>query len=406
MFDLIIIGGGAAGFFTAIQLGEQNPGAKVLIVEKSGKFLSKVKVSGGGRCNITHACYDPMELVNFYPRGKKELLGPFYQFGPTQMFEWLEQNGLPLKVEEDNRVFPASNASQSVIDLYTQLCKKYGIQTRQRTSIEDFEKTEQGWELRLSNRETLMAKNLMIATGSSTAFWKLLEKKGIDMVQPVPSLFTFNTKAKLFSDLQGLSFPDVEVQILGSKFRESGPLLVTHWGVSGPAVLKLSAIAARELSKMDHKFKVELNLIGLSKKECLAELLDLKQDEAKKKVMNQRPFGLAKRAWARVVELLGIQNKNWADLNKKDLQGITDMLCAYQFEVKGKTTFKEEFVTAGGVDLKQINFTTMEHKEHSSLYFAGEVLNIDALTGGFNFQAAWTTAYLAASHIATKPLNK
>ncbi|MDW3648350.1 MAG: NAD(P)/FAD-dependent oxidoreductase [Bacteroidia bacterium] len=397
-YDLIIIGGGAAGFFTAIQCGERNPGMRILILEKSNKVLSKVRISGGGRCNVTHACFDPREMTAFYPRGNKELRGPFHRFLCGDMMAWLEDKGVETKIEEDGRVFPVSDNSETIIDCFQKACRDHGVQIKTSAIVEDFVKEGEDWVLR-SKGDIYRASRLMLATGSTPAIWDLMAKKGHTIIPPVPSLFTFNIKHPLLKDLPGLSMPEAGVKILQSKFRESGPLLITHWGLSGPGILKLSAWAARDLHQMNYKFEIEVDWSGKGRSFLEQEIQAMRNTQGKKMLSSLSPISMPKRLWHRMLELLSLKGKNYASLSKQDLNDLLDMLTACKFQVDGKSTFKDEFVTCGGVDTKEVHFKTMESKILPGLYLAGEVLNIDAVTGGFNFQAAWTESYIAAEAI-------
>ena len=400
---IIIIGGGAAGFFTAIRAAECDPGAQVIILEKSKDVLGKVKVSGGGRCNLTHACFIPRELSKFYPRGEKELLGPFNRFACGDTIDWFEKRGVSTKIEEDGRMFPTSDDSQTVIDCLWSAARKAGVKVYTNTPLKNIKAPTlagKTWAIE-TNHQTLHAHKLMLATGSSPSMWDLLAQLGHQIVPPVPSLFTFNIKDARLSDLLGVSVPLAEVQVEGQKLRSSGPLLITHWGLSGPAILKLSAWGARELAALNYRFIVRVNWI-MSKTESTREDLEaLKQEDGRKMVMANAQFGLANRLWKRLVQAAGIrEDKRWADLSKKEIQALSEELTQGRFQVNGKSTFKEEFVTAGGVDLKEVDFKTFESKLFPGLFFAGEVLNIDAITGGFNFQAAWTGGWIAGEAMA------
>lgn len=399
IYDLINIGGGAAGFFTAIQLAERKPGSKILILEKSNKVLSKLKVSGGGRCNVTHACFIPQEMVEHYPRGKKELLGPFHQFLCGDMMEWLGENGVETKIEEDGRIFPLSNNSQSIIDCFLNKCQKNDIEVKLSESLLDFEKGEDLFMIKTQNR-SYQAKNIMMATGSTPSMWKLLAKKGFDIIDPVPSLFTFNIKSPLLKDLMGLSVPMAEVMIEGLPYSDSGPLLITHWGLSGPAILKLSSWAARELHSKNYDFSIRVNWINQERKTVLEKINSIRSEKGNSGLKKNLICDLPKRLWERMLEQVSIRSKNYGDLSNLDIESLCDILCSCELSVKGKSTFKEEFVTCGGVDTKEINFKSMESKRIPGLYFAGEVINVDAITGGFNFQAAWTESFIAAKNMA------
>ncbi|OMP31878.1 NAD(P)/FAD-dependent oxidoreductase [Mangrovimonas sp. DI 80] len=406
-FDVIIIGGGAAGFFAAINIAEQNPALQICILEKNKEGLQKVKVSGGGRCNVTHAEFIPQELVLNYPRGEKELLGPFHQFMTGDTIEWFEKRGVELKIEEDGRMFPVSDSSQTIINCFLSEAETYGIEVlySQNVTSLDVEKSidgeMEGFKVQTKEMDFACDK-LLIATGSSVKFWKLLERLGHTVVAPVPSLFTFNIKDKRIADIPGVVALDVEVTVLDSYLRSEGPLLITHWGMSAPSILKLSAFGALELAEKNYQFQIEVNFIKQSFEDCLAMLKDLKQSLAKKTVYKLAQYELPKRLWQQLVLTANINpDTRWADLNKEQLDALASQLTKAVFEVDGKSTFKDEFVTAGGVDLKEVNFKTFESKLFPGLFFAGEVLNIDAVTGGFNFQNAWTGAYLASKAMSS-----
>lgn len=400
---IIIIGGGAAGFFAAIRAAECNPAAQVIILEKSKDVLGKVKVSGGGRCNLTHACFIPRELSKFYPRGEKELLGPFNRFACGDTIDWFDKRGVPTKVEEDGRMFPISDNSQTVIDCLWSAARKAGVKVYTNTPLKSLKPpspTRPTWAVE-TNSQTLHANKVMLSTGSAPSIWDLLANLGHHIVPPVPSLFTFNIKDPRLTDLLGVSVPVAEIQVEGQKLRSNGPLLITHWGLSGPAILKLSAWGARDLAALQYRFSIRVNWILGKLEGTREELEDLKTEDGRKQVMANPQFGLAARLWKRLVQAAGIQEeKRWADLSKKEMQKLAEELTQGRFQVNGKSTFKEEFVTAGGVDLKEVDFKTFESKLFPGLYFAGEVLNIDAITGGFNFQAAWTGGWIAGEAMA------
>lgn len=399
-FDLIVIGGGAAGFFTAINAAILNPDLSVALFEKGNQFLGKVKVSGGGRCNVTHACFEPKELVKFYPRGYRELLGPFHSFQPGDTFEWFQSRGVELKIEDDNRVFPESDNSQTIIDCFLSEAKKYGVELQLQTGAESFEQGEGGWKV-LTNRGEFSCKSLVVATGSSPQVWKQIGELGLTIVPAVPSLFTFNVKHPAFDGLMGVSLPNAEVRIPKGKLSASGPFLFTHWGFSGPAVLRLSAWGAEFLAKEQYNFDLLLNFLPNFDRDQLSDLIkDLRLELAKKNMGTHSQFGLPTKLWQGVVTYLGLSECKWADLNNKQAAALVQHLMEFPVKANGKSTFKEEFVTCGGVDLREIDFKTMECKKFPGLYFCGEVLNIDAITGGFNFQAAWTEAYIAAKAIS------
>ena len=396
LYDIIIVGGGAAGFFTAINAAENNPGLKILILERGKEVLSKVRVSGGGRCNVTHAEFIPAELVKKYPRGEKELRGPFHKFMTGDTIGWFEERGIELKTEEDGRMFPVTDSSQTIIDCFTRECKRLNIEVQKGHSLKNFKRLDDHWSLE-TNSGSFLTSNLMLATGSNSKIWNLLERMGHTIVAAVPSLFTFNIKDKRIEDLAGIA-SDAEVKILNENLESSGPLLITHWGMSGPAILKLSAWGARELNDLNYNFEISVNwLPGYSENEILEVLKEMKFSNSKQLVAKRAQFELPKRLWQSIVSASKIKPvTKWADLNKEQLIQLSIQLTSAVYKVEGKSTFKEEFVTAGGVDLKEVDFKTFESKLHKNLYFAGEILNIDAITGGFNFQNAWTGGYLAA----------
>ncbi|OHT46192.1 BaiN/RdsA family NAD(P)/FAD-dependent oxidoreductase [Flavobacterium tructae] len=398
-FDIIIVGGGAAGFFTAINIAEKNPKLKIAILERGKEVLSKVRVSGGGRCNVTHACFEPNELVKFYPRGEKELRGPFHQFCSGDTIEWFEKHGVELKIEEDGRMFPVSNSSQTIIDCFLRATEKLGIKVLTGQSVQSIFKKEDCWKIDTQN-ENFAAEKLVMATGSNPKIWEMLQTQGHAIVSPVPSLFTFNIKDPRIKELSGVA-AQVTVTVKDTKLESTGPLLITHWGMSGPAVLKLSAWGARILHDKNYQFTIFVNWLNDVDSEDAEKILkDLKQEHAKKAVSKKSPFDFPNRLWESLVLASEIQAETkWADLSKIQLQNLAVQLTKAKFQVNGKSTFKEEFVTAGGIDLKEINFKTMESKLHENLYFAGEIVNIDAITGGFNFQNAWTSGFILASSI-------
>lgn len=398
--DIIIVGGGAAGFFAAINIAEQNPKLKVAILERGKEGLQKVKISGGGRCNVTHAEFVPSELVLNYPRGEKELLGPFHQFMTGDTIEWFEKRGVELKIEDDGRMFPVSNSSQTIIDCFLNEAITHGVEVLYNHSVKSINKEEQLWKLETSQGD-FSAEKLLIATGSNPKIWQLLEDLGHSLSQPVPSLFTFDITDERIRDIPGVVALNVEVKVVGTDLRSDGPLLITHVGMSAPSILKLSAFGAIELAKLHYNFDIEINFIRQSFEDCLETLKSLKLDLAKKTIVKSAQFDLPKRLWKKLVLASDMSPETrWADLNKNQLEALSAQLTKAEFHVHGKSTFKEEFVTAGGIDLKEINFKTFESKLHNDLYFAGEVINVDAVTGGFNFQNAWTGAYIVAKSIS------
>jgi len=400
-YDFIIIGGGAAGFFTAINAAELAPNAKILILERGKEVLTKVRISGGGRCNVTHAEFTPSELIKKYPRGEKELRGPFHSFMTGDTIAWFEERGIELKIEEDGRMFPVSDSSETIIDCFLSESQRLGIKILKNHSVQDITSENEQWVINTNNGD-FSAKKILVATGSNPKIWKLLEGLGHQMETAVPSLFTFNIKDERITDLPGVAtFASVKIPEINME--DEGPLLITHWGLSGPAILKLSAWGARELNDLGYKFKIQVNwLADQNSEEILEQLLKLKLKHAKQQLSKYAQFELPKRLWKSLVLASGIAETNiWADINKKQLVTLSEQLTKSEFSVDGKSTFKEEFVTAGGIKLNEVNFKTFESKLQKNLYFAGEVLNIDAITGGFNFQNAWTGGYLAAKAMTT-----
>lgn len=398
-YDIIIIGGGAAGFFTAINIVEKNSNLKVAILERGKNVLEKVRISGGGRCNVTHACFVPNDLVKFYPRGERELKGPFHQFCSGDTIEWFEKHGVDLKIEEDGRMFPVSNSSQTIIDCFLDAVKKLKIDVLTNHSVQELYKTDVHWEV-TTLQGVFACQKIVMASGSNPKMWELLQNLGHRIVAPVPSLFTFNIKDPRIKDLMGLSaFATVKVK--KSKLQASGPLLITHWGMSGPGILRLSAWGARELAEKKYQFSIQVNWLNETTiEETIDMLKKIKEQNAKKLVAKYAHFELPKRLWENLVKASGIEEETkWADVSKKQLNAFAEQLINAEFHVSGKSTFKEEFVTAGGIDLKEVNFKTMESKILPNIYFAGEILNIDAITGGFNFQNAWTGGFIVANSI-------
>lgn len=408
-FDILIIGGGAAGFFTAINAAELNPKLKIGILERGKEVLTKVRISGGGRCNVTHAEFIPKELSKKYPRGEKELLGPFHSFMTGDTIEWFEKRGVVLKIEEDGRMFPETDTSHTIIDCFLSEVERLGIEVLLNHSVQEVATENDFWNIE-TTQGYFQSKNLVVATGSNPKIWNLLKAIGHTIVPPVPSLFTFNIKDPRIANLPGVSTnATLKIKLsplggAGGGLESDGPLLITHWGLSGPAILKLSAWGARDLHKLAYKFTLQVNwLLHLSFDETIKKLKEIKYDNAKQLVSKHPHFELPKRLWQNLVSAVGIDvESKWAEINKNQLQNLANQLTQSQFEVNGKSTFKEEFVTAGGVDLKEINFKTFESKLHKNLFLVGEILNIDAITGGFNFQNCWTGGFLAARAIVDK----
>lgn len=397
---IIVVGGGAAGFFAAIRCAELNPRAQVSILERGKSVLEKVRISGGGRCNVTHACWTPTELIKHYPRGAKELLGPFHRFACGDTVDWFEKRGVPLKIEADGRIFPTSDDSQTIIGCLRHSALNAGVEVLTSVRVDGIFFENNNWKI-LTEERILIADKILIASGSNTRVWEMLQALGHSIVAPVPSLFTFNIKDERIQGLAGISVPTALVQIEKSKLEAKGPLLITHWGLSGPAILKLSAWGARELADLNYHFSILVNWVNQKEEVVFEDLSHIKTSDPKKQVHANPPFGLTSRLWKSLLHSALIpEEKKWADLSKKELQKICQQLCACSLSVNGKSTFKEEFVTAGGVELKEVNFKTFESKLFPGLFFAGEVLNIDAITGGFNFQAAWTGGWIAGEALS------
>lgn len=395
-----VIGGGAAGFFAAIGVKENYPEAKVSLFEKTNKILSKVKISGGGRCNVTNGTSSIKDLCAGYPRGGKQLKKLFKEFNTTHTQQWFKSKGVALKTEADNRVFPVSDDSQSIIDCLLKECTRLNININLKSNVTKIKSLENHQiELCFQVEEKVIFDKVIIASGGSPKKSGLswLEELGHEIIDPVPSLFTFNMPSERVKDLMGVVAESAQVSIVGSKLKSSGPLLITHWGMSGPAILKLSSLGARELAEQAYTFTCIVNWINQSNQESVANrLADIATEHPKKLVQNIKPFDLPTRLWKFLIDKSKIPiTKVWGELGKKGINKLVQILCHDNYEVKGKTTFKEEFVTCGGVALSSVDMKTLESKHCKNLYFAGEVLDIDGITGGYNFQAAWTTAYIA-----------
>ncbi|MEO6548900.1 MAG: NAD(P)/FAD-dependent oxidoreductase [Ferruginibacter sp.] len=403
---LAVIGGGAAGFFCAINAARMNPALKVLIIEKTGKLLTKVKVSGGGRCNVTHSCFSILEMIKRYPRGAVFLKKAFHHFFTVDTIAWFEERGVQLKTEPDGRMFPTSNSSQTIVDCLVKEANKYGIEIMMNKDVSEITLVNNQWKIDFKNGVNSVADYVCIACGGfakSTQFdW--LQKLGHTIAEPVPSLFTFNMPGNPITSLMGITIEQAQVKIAGSKLSGQGPLLITHWGMSGPAILKLSAWGARELAEKKWCFSITVNWLPAYNEQTLKEKLQQVRFEiAAQKISNRNPFAIPQRLWEFLLKQSGInENSRWADLPSREQNKLIKNLCAQEFAVNGKTTFKEEFVTSGGIVLDEVDYNTMQSRLVPNLFFAGEVLNIDGVTGGFNFQNAWTTGWIAAKAIAEK----
>jgi len=403
-FDLIVVGGGAAGFYGAIQAASANPSMRIVILEKTQKLLSKVKVSGGGRCNVTHACHNPFELSRHYPRGEKMLKQSFKAYHTDRLIAWFASRGVQLKTEADGRMFPITDNSQTIIDCFMTEASKWNIQIERGAAVISVTR-DPVFTVNAADGRQWTANALLVAIGghNNAAAYNWIQSLGHSITQPIPSLFTFNDPEGKFKDLMGISVPDAEVKISATKFAERGPLLITHWGMSGPAVIKLSAWAARYLHEKKYLFEARVNWTGTTDILCRAALTDAKTLKGKQKVFGNPLFALPQRLWVRLCELAEVATERiWSEVSNREVNRLAEHLLNTVIQVSGKTTFKEEFVTCGGVALSEVDATTLQSKLVQGLFFAGEVLDIDGETGGFNFQAAWTTAYLAASTIANR----
>ena len=418
---LIVIGGGAAGFFCAINAARLQPMLRVTLVEKTSKLLSKVRVSGGGRCNVTHACFEISNLVKKYPRGQRFLKKSFHLFNTTQCVEWFGQRGVVLKTEADGRMFSITDSSQTIIDCLLREANKYGVEILMNCEVkriknsfrhqrDKIQNEENLFELEFANGDITEANYLCVACGGypKSSMYDWLLAMGHSIQQPVPSLFTFNMPNNPVQALMGVSVEKVTVKIVGSKLEEDGPLLITHWGMSGPAILKLSAWGARELAEKNYHFTLLINWLPQYNEQILRDnWQSIRTQHAAQKTGNRNPFGLPSRLWVYLLNQSGInEDIRWAEIPAKEQNRLIKNLVAQEFEVKGKTTFKEEFVTCGGINLSEIDPQTMQSKVIPHLYFAGEIMDVDGVTGGFNFQHAWTSGWIAATAIAFNGKNK
>lgn len=414
--DVIIIGAGAGGFFTAINIAEKHPNKRILILEKSKEGLNKVRISGGGRCNVTHAEFNPSELVKNYPRGERELLSVFHRFMTQDVIEWFEQRGVPLKTESDGRIFPQSDTSSSIINCFLNQSKKLKIHIEYNQNVKNIWHKNGFWHIE-TQKQNFESPKIVLATGSNPKMWDLLQKLGHCIIPPVPSLFTFNTLDSFITDLSGVSVM-AKVSLLDKHLNPlkikkqradkggiTAPLLITHWGFSGPAILKLSAWGARILAEHNYEFVLEINWItanyeNINPSKAFDIIQQTKQSHLKKMLQNYSPFDIPKRLWLKILDISKINSSQiWATLNNNQLRHLAEILTQSRFVIHGKSTFKEEFVTAGGVCLKEIDFKSLKSKILPEMYFVGEVLDIDAITGGFNFQNAWSGGHIVSEAI-------
>ncbi len=409
-FDFISIGGGAAGFFGAISFAEKFPGGRVCILEKTSAVLGKVKISGGGRCNVTHACFDPKRLTTHYPRGERSLIGSFHRFGVRETMDWFQNRGVDLKTEGDGRVFPDTDSSQTIIDCLMKAAEEAGIEVRYQGEADRLCHMDDRWLVDLKDGSTLTSPSVLLATGGirNNAGVRLAGTLGHEIIPAAPSLFTFKIPDRRLEGLSGISVSDVVATIPGTKLRSKGPCLITHWGMSGPAILKLSAWGASDLAAQVYHFELFVNWCGEVSADIAEErLLRARELHPKKFVRSGLPvFGLPSRLWERIVTDVGIESEvSWSNLTRESRQRLAIALTASRFQVKGQSSNKDEFVTAGGVALAEVDFKTMESRRTPGLYFAGEVLDVDGITGGFNFQSAWTTGHIAGISAAESALN-
>jgi predicted Rossmann fold flavoprotein len=404
-YDLIVVGGGAAGFFGAIQAAEMKPGLKIIVLEKTNKILTKVRVSGGGRCNVTHHDYNPFSLARHYPRGEKALKNLFKRYHAEHVVKWFASKGVVLKTEEDGRMFPVSDSSETIINCFLKQADLHKIRIKAGCHVFGLAQTLSGFRVSTGDNSNYECSKILVACGGSPnkQSYKWINDLGHTVKDPIPSLFTFNDAEKKFTDLMGIAVPSAEVRIQGTKFTQRGPLLITHWGLSGPAVIKLSAWAAEYLHGVKYAFIVSVNWVGIGEEIVRSRLMEWKNQKPKQKVSADSLFELPQRLSRRLSIVAGIEeSKTWSELSMKSINRLVEVLVRCPFHIKGKTTFKEEFVTCGGVDLPDIELGTMESKKVKNVFFAGEVLDIDGETGGFNFQSAWTTAFIAATAIVSQ----
>ena len=394
---VVVVGGGAAGFFAAITCAETQPHGRVTLLEKSRRFLSKVRISGGGRCNVTHACFDPATLVQSYPRGGQALRGPFSRFQPRDTLTWFARRGVRLKTEPDGRIFPVSDSSATIVDCLIRAAQSAGVRIRTEADVVSIERRGSGFSIGLKTDGCIEGDRVLIATGGERSAYAWAAALGHTIEPPVPSLFTFAIPDPRLKGLSGVSVSNVHLRLAGTRLEQTGSLLITHGGLSGPAVLKLSAWGARILHDRNYRADLIVNwLPGWSADDLSRRLTEIKTEHARRSVTAHSPFDLPQRAWERLARAAGIEDdRRWADVSKQHMNQLAHELLRGAYAIRGKGVFKEEFVTCGGVNLDEVNFKTMESRRCPGLYFAGEVLDIDGLTGGFNFQSAWTTGWIA-----------
>ena len=405
MKKIVVIGGGAAGFFSAIQLAELHPHWEICILEKSNKILSKVKVSGGGRCNVTHACPDIETLLTKYPRGSRFLKKAFYQFATTNTIEWFAKNGVKLHTEKDGRMFPTTNNSETIINCFLQKVNQYKIKVLLNHEVVNVEKiTPTTFTITLAHQKNMTAEGICVATGGmlKSQNFEWLVRMGHRIKEPVPSLFTFNTDQSTITSLMGVAVDYASIQWAGHKHIEKGPLLITHWGISGPAAIKLSAWCAQEMAAVHYEGNIHINWTpNYTEQSLTMEWINLRMEMGKKIIGSKNPFNLPNRLWQYLLEEAGIDKSlQWAAIKSMEQRKLIQLLVRTSLPIKGKTTFKEEFVTCGGITLSEIDPLTMESRKVPGLYFAGEILDADGITGGYNFQHAWSSGWIAARHIA------
>ncbi len=397
--SLAIIGGGAAGIFAAIQAAEQNQFDNIRVFEASSSLLQKVKISGGGRCNVTHNCFEPEELIKNYPRGARFLKRLFYLFQPKDIVEFFLERNVELKAEQDGRMFPTTDSSQTIIDCFMSEIEKHKIQIQFKSRIQSIEKNQYGFTIDDNSKTLQTFSSLLLATGSSKIGYKLAESFGHSKITTAPSLFTFKIPDERLKELSGVSCQAVTASLnFGKKsYQQTGPIVVTHWGLSGPAILKLSAFAARELFELNYKTELRINFApNLHQDEIIKLLKEIKSNSPNKKILNHHPFDFPKSIWKSLISFLYFSNEaTWGLLSKKEINQISEKIGNSKFQIEGKGIFKDEFVTCGGVSLKEVDPKTMQSKLCENLFFAGEILDIDGITGGFNFQAAWSTGFIA-----------